>query len=96
MDKSTVVGLALGWALVSLAIILGGVGFGPYLDIPSVIIVIGGTSAVTAGQFETTDLKRMTSAMKVAMNTVKVEPLPELIEKTIFYSYHIFRFAYYT
>ncbi len=89
MDKSTVVGLVLGWSMVALAITLGGVGFGPYLDIPSVIIVIGGTSAVTAGQFESTDLKRMTPAMKVAMNHVKVEPLPELIEKTIFYATEI-------
>lgn len=89
MDKSTVVGLILGWALVALAIALGGVGFGPYIDIPSIIIVIGGTSAVTAGQFEAVDLKRMTPTMKVAFNEVKVEPLPELIEKTIFYATEI-------
>jgi len=89
MDKSTVVGLGLGWGLVALAIILGGVGFGPYIDIPSVIIVIGGTTAVTAGQFEASDLKRVTPAIKVAFNNVKVEPLPELIEKTIFYATEI-------
>ena len=89
MDKSTVVGLVLGWSFVALAITLGGVGFGPYLDIPSVIIVIGGTSAVTAGQFERADLKRISPAIKVAINDVKVEPLPELIEKTIFYATEI-------
>jgi len=89
MDKSTAVGFGLGWSLIALAIILGGVGFGPYLDIPSVIIVIGGTSAVTAGQFEASDLKRMSASLKVAFNEVKVEPLPELIEKTIFYATEI-------
>ena len=89
MDKSTVIGLALGWSMVALAITLGGVGFGPYLDIPSVLIVVGGTSAVTAGQFEASALKRMTPAIKVSMNEVKVEPLPELIEKTIFYATEI-------
>jgi len=89
MDKSTVIGLGLGWGLIALAIVLGGVGFGPYIDIPSVIIVVGGTSAVTAGSFEPADLKRMTPAMKVAFNEVKVEPLPELIEKTIFYATEI-------
>jgi chemotaxis protein MotA len=89
MDKSTLGGLAGGWSLVALAIILGGVGFGPYIDIPSVIIVVGGTSAVTAGQFEGADLKRISSAMKVAMNPVKVEALPELIEKIIFYATEI-------
>lgn len=89
MDKSTLGGLAGGWALIGLAIILGGVGFGPYIDIPSVIIVIGGTSAVTAGQFEGAELKRISPAIKVAMNPVKVEPLPELIEKIIFYATEI-------
>ena len=89
MDKTTVVGLALGWSFVMLAIVLGGVGFGPYIDIPSVIIVIGGTSAVTAGQFESSELKRITPALKVAMNHVKVEALPELVEKITFYATEI-------
>ena len=59
MDKSTVGGLGGGWVLIAIAIILGGVGFGPYIDIPSVVIVFGGTIAVTAGQFEAKDLKRI-------------------------------------
>ena len=89
MDKSTAGGLGGGWALVALAIILGGVGFGPYIDVPSVIIVIGGTIAVTAGQFEASDLKRVTPAIKVAFNEVTVEPLPELVEKITFYATEI-------
>lgn len=89
MDKSTVLGLVLGWSLIAVAILLGGVGFGPYIDIPSVVIVFGGTAAVTAGQFEISDLKRISPAFKVAINNVKVEPLPELIEKTIFYATEI-------
>ncbi len=89
MDKSTAGGLAGGWGLVALAIILGGVGFGPYIDVPSVVIVIGGTIAVTAGQFEGSDLKRVSPALKVAFNEVKVEPLPELVEKITFYATEI-------
>ena len=89
MDKSTAGGLGGGWALVALAIILGGVGFGPYVDVPSVVIVVGGTIAVTAGQFEGSDLKRVTPALKVAFNEVKVEPLPELVEKITFYATEI-------
>lgn len=89
MDKSSLGGIAGGWGLVALAIILGGVGFGPYIDIPSVIIVIGGTIAVTAGQFEASDLKRVSPAIKVAFNEVKVEALPELVEKIIFYATEI-------
>lgn len=89
MDKSTAGGFGAGWGLVALAIILGGVGFGPYIDIPSVVIVLGGTIAVTAGQFEGSDLKRISPAMKVAFNEVKVEPLPELVEKITFYATEI-------
>jgi len=89
MDKSTLGGLAGGWGLVALAIILGGVGFGPYIDVPSVVIVFGGTIAVTAGQFQPSELKRIMPAFKVALNESKIEPLPELIEKMIFYATEI-------
>ena len=89
MDKSTLGGLVAGWGMVMLAIVLGGVGFGPYIDIPSVVIVFGGTIAVTAGQFEGKDLKRIVPAFKVALNEVKVEPLPELVEKIVFYATEI-------
>ncbi len=89
MDKSTLAGFAGGWGLVALAIILGGVGFGPYIDIPSVVIVFGGTIAVTAGQFEASDLKRIGASMKVALNEVSVETLPELVEKITFYATEI-------
>lgn len=89
MDKTTVIGLIAAWSFVFLAIALGGVGLGPYIDIPSFLIVVGGTIAVIVGQFEGSDLKRMTAALKVAMNTVKVEALPELVEKIIFYATEI-------
>ncbi|RXJ56259.1 motility protein A [Candidatus Marinarcus aquaticus] len=89
MDKGTVLGLAAGWGFVCFAILLGGVGFGPYIDIPSVLIVLGGTISVTSGQFEGNELKRIGPALKVAMNKVSVEEQPELIEKIIFYATEI-------
>jgi chemotaxis protein MotA len=89
MDKTTAGGLGGGWGLVALAIILGGVGFGPYVDIPSVIIVIGGTIAVVAGQYEGQDLKRIGKSIGFAMNETPVEPLPELVEKITFYATEI-------
>lgn len=89
MDKTTLAGFGGGWGLVALAIILGGVGFGPYIDVPSVIIVFGGTMAVTAGQFEGSDLKRVGASAKVALNETAAEPLPELTEKIIFYATEI-------
>ncbi len=89
MDITTAGGFGAGWALVALAIILGGVGFGPYIDIPSVVIVFGGTIAVTAGQFEGKDLGRVGKALGVAFNKVPVEPVEELIEKITFYATEI-------
>ena len=89
MDITTAGGLAGGWGLVALAIILGGVGFGPYIDIPSVVIVFGGTIAVTVAQFEGKDLSRAGKAMGIAFNKVPVEPVEELIEKITFYATEI-------
>lgn len=86
MDKTTAGGLAGVWGLVALAIILGGAGFGAYVDIPSVIIVFGGTAAVTIGQYEGDALGRFGKSIGVAMNEVKSEPIEELIEKIIIYA----------
>ena len=89
MDKTTLGGFAGTWGLVALAIILGGVGFGPYVDIPSVIIVFGGAITVTMGQYEGDDLKRFGKACGVAFKPVPVESTPELIEKIIYYATEI-------
>ena len=86
MDKTTAGGLAGVWGLVALAIILGGAGFGAYIDIPSVIIVFGGTAMVVMGSHEGEFLKNFGKTMGVAFNEVKVEPIPELIEKIIIYA----------
>jgi chemotaxis protein MotA len=86
MDKTTAGGLAGVWGLVALAIILGGAGFGAYVDIPSVIIVFGGTASVTIGQYEGDALGRFGKSIGVAMNEVKVEPISELTEKIIIYA----------
>ena len=86
MDKTTAGGLAGVWGLVALAIILGGAGFGAYVDIPSVIIVFGGTASVTIGSFEGDALGRFGKSVGVAMNEVKVEPIEEIIEKIIIYA----------
>jgi chemotaxis protein MotA len=89
MDKTTLIGFIGVWGLVALAIILGGAGFGAYIDIPSVIIVFGGTAMVTAGQFEGSTLSQLGKAAGVAFKPLKVESTPELIEKIIFYATEI-------
>lgn len=86
MDKTTAGGMAGAWGLIALAIVLGGAGFGAYIDIPSVVIVFGGTACVTVANFEATELSRIGKAMGVAFNEVPVEPIDELIEKIIIYA----------
>jgi chemotaxis protein MotA len=86
MDKTTLIGFAGGWGLIALAIVLGGAGFGAYIDIPSVIIVFGGTAFVTVGQYEGKDLKNFGKAFGVAFNETKAIPTAELIKKIIDYA----------
>ena len=86
MDKTTLGGLVAFWGLVALAIALGGAGFGAYIDIPSVVIVFGGTTAAIVGNYESDALGRAGKAFGIAFNEVKVEPLDELIEKIIIYA----------
>ena len=50
MDISTIVGVVLGFALIGMAILLGG-SVGAYIDVPSVIIVIGGACAAVLASF---------------------------------------------
>ncbi|MEA3354198.1 MAG: MotA/TolQ/ExbB proton channel family protein [Campylobacterota bacterium] len=89
MDKATVGGMAGAWGLIALAIILGGAGFGAYIDIPSVIIVFGGTSLVTIGQYQGEDLKQFGKAFGIATKPMTIETTPELIEKIIIYAIDI-------
>ncbi len=86
MDKTTAGGLVGVWGLVALAIILGGAGFGAYIDIPSVIIVFGGTACVTMASFEGSTMGNFGKTIGIGMNEVKVETIPELIEKIIIYA----------
>lgn len=89
MDKTTLGGFVGVYGLVAYSIILGGVGFGPYIDIPSVLMVFGGTIAVTIAQYEGDDIKRFGKALGVAFKPVRVESIPELVEKIIFYATEI-------
>lgn len=66
IDAATIVGLILGFALVIASIILGG-SPGSFINIPSILIVIGGTLAVTTMCFS---LGEMMRAMKVLVKTL--------------------------
>ena len=85
MDLGTVVGWVLTLVLLfgSMAI---GVGIGPYIDIPSVMIVFGGTIGVMMVGFKMETLKSVGKFYGVAVKPAVVVNLPETIKKIVNYS----------
>ncbi|WP_147821478.1 motility protein A [Salidesulfovibrio onnuriiensis] len=66
MDIATLIGLVGGFGLIVTTILLGG-NPGGFVDIPSVVVVIGGTFAATFVMFP---LKAIIGTVKVAMKTL--------------------------
>jgi chemotaxis protein MotA len=69
MDLATIVGTVLGLGLILMAMLLGG-SVGAYIDIPSVMIVIGGATAATLTAFP---LAKLLQLPKVLSKAVKAE-----------------------
>lgn len=66
MDIATVIGLVGGFGLIITTIMMGG-NAGGFVDIPSVVVVIGGTFAATFVMFP---LKTIIGTIKVAMKSI--------------------------
>lgn len=66
MDIATLVGVVVGIGLISFAILLGG-DFGLFINIPSIMVVFGGTLAATLINFP---LKQVLSVMKVVQKLI--------------------------
>jgi len=84
MDLGTVVGLVLTLALLFGAMAMG-VGIGPYIDIPSILIVFGGTTGVLLVGFKMEQMKNMSKIFMIAIKPPQVD-VPELIKKMVEYS----------
>jgi chemotaxis protein MotA len=67
LDPAGVVGLAAAFAVIGLAI-ASGAAPGRFLDLPSVLIVIGGTFAVTLASFSLEDFARLPRVMAAALS----------------------------
>lgn len=67
MDKSSLIGLVVGIALILTAIFLGG-SLIMFINIPGVLIVLGGTAAATAVAFPTTELKNVMAVTRRVFN----------------------------
>ncbi len=84
MDLGTVVGLVLTLALLFGAMAMG-VGIGPYIDIPSVLIVFGGTTGVLLVGFKMEQMKNLAKYFMIAIKPPQ-EDIAELIKKMVEYS----------
>ena len=81
MDLGTVIGIVLILALLMGAMAMG-VGVGAYIDIPSVLIVVGGSIGALMVSFKPSQMKNFT---KIFMKAIKPgeEDVAELIKKLV-------------
>ena len=81
MDIATVAGIVSAFALVFIAIMLGG-GIGMFIDIQSLLIVVGGTIGATMINYP---LKDVLSVVKIVKNVffASIPSTSELIPKFI-------------
>jgi chemotaxis protein MotA len=84
MDLATIIGLVGGTVLVLMAIFMGG-GIGMFIDIPSILIVLGGTIAVTFIRFS---MKDVFNSVAVAMKAFifKIDPPDEVVARMVQYA----------
>ena len=73
VDLVTVLGLASGFALVISAMVLGG-SPGAFFDVPSLLIVLGGTLAVTVASFSMDEIRAAGKAIARAVTDNRKDP----------------------
>ena len=84
MDLGTVIGLVLILALLFGAMAMG-VGIGPYIDIPSVLIVFGGSIGALMISFKPEQMKQFVKIFMIAIKPPQ-EDKQELIKKLVEFS----------
>ncbi len=84
MDLGTVLGISLSFLLLGTAMMLG-VGIGPYFDVPSILITVGGsiTSLLIAQKLE--NMKKFFTFFMIAFKPQTFD-VPALIKKLVDYS----------
>lgn len=85
MDLATIIGATLAFGLVIVSMALGPGGVAIFVHIPSLVIVLGGTIAVTMMCFPMTEIKQISKVMLVT--AVRKSPTPEEeIERIVEYA----------
>jgi chemotaxis protein MotA len=73
MDLGSVIGLVLTMLLLVVSMAMG-VGIGPYIDVPSIIIVFGGTMGTLLIGFRPEQLKKIGKVFMVAIKPPQIDP----------------------
>jgi chemotaxis protein MotA len=74
MDLATLIGLGSGTAIVLIAILMGG-SFGTFVNLPSLLIVVGGAMAATILRFTLADvIVALKTGISTALGTAKTTP----------------------
>lgn len=81
MDLGTVIGIVLIFALLGSAMAMG-VGIGAYIDVPSALIVIGGSIGALMISFKPNQMKQFTKIFMIAIKPPQTD-VPELIKKLV-------------
>ncbi|GHV09180.1 motility protein A [Campylobacterota bacterium] len=84
MDLGSIVGSVMVIACLAYAIMLG-VGIGPYIDVPSLIIVIGGALSSTLISFKMEQLKKVGKVVTIIFKPQTFD-IPSLVRKLVDYS----------
>lgn len=84
MDLATVIGLFSGTGLILTAVILGG-SAGVFVNVPGILIVIGGALAVTFIKFTMSDVLN-SFAVTVKAFAFKLDPPEEIIQRMVSYA----------
>ncbi len=72
LDITTILGLVAGFALIGAAIVLGGTPMA-FIDVPSILIVIGGTFAVTIMSYTIADVMSAGAAVAKALSRKPID-----------------------
>ena len=81
MDIATIIGIVSGFGLISVTILMGG-NAGIFLNVPSILVVLGGTVAATLINFPMGDVVSVFGTIRNAFFVPKASP-PALIERIV-------------
>ena len=84
MDLGSVIGLVMTLALLFGAMLMG-VGIGPYIDIPSILIVFGGTAGTLLIGFKLEQMKKFGKIFMIAIKPPAIDS-PAMIAKLVDFS----------